>query len=111
MASTGVNQSSSLTATVNLTGGFEIQIPIQVTMSAVSAAPVVNIYSTMDGGTKFDTTPFTSFTISQIVGGGTAQATVRLTTGMYAIQMLASGPNSQSFAVLTQLVISSVINV
>lgn len=111
LTSTGTNQSSSIYATVNITAGWEIQIPIQVIMSAVSSDPVVNILPSMDGGANYDTSAFQSFSIARITGGGTVQGSIRLSTGQYLIQMTSSGPNSQSFALLTQLVLTSINNV
>lgn len=112
LTGSGVNQSSYVYVTINLTGGWEIQIPVRVQQSAVSADQVVNIWSLMDGtaGGNYDTTPFTSFSIARVTGGGTAQASIRLSTGQYLVGMLASGPNSQYFWLLTQLVITSILN-
>lgn len=111
LALTGTSQSSNIYVSVSITGGWEIQIPVQVRMSAVSADPVVSILASMDGGANYDTTPLTSFSISRISGGGTVQGSVRLSTGQYLLQMTSSGPNSQSIAVLTQLVITAISNV
>lgn len=110
LANGGVNQSSSITATVNITSGWEIQLPIQCRFSNVSADPVISIFPSMDGGTTYDTTAMTSFSIGRIASA-TGQASIRLSTGQYAIQMLNSGPNSASFAILTQLVVTSIQNV
>jgi len=110
MAATGVAQSSSLTVTVNITAGWEVQVPIWVQVSAVSADPVVEIYPTMDGGAAYDTVPLTSFTLPRVSGGGVTQSSIRLSTGQYAIRLLASGSGSQSFAVLTQMVITAINN-
>ena len=93
MAGTAVNQSSSLTATVSITAGWEIQIPVAVQFSNVSADPVVSIYPSMDGGTNYDTTAMTSFSVGRI-STGKGQASIRLSTGQYAIQLLNSGPRS-----------------
>lgn len=109
MAGTAVNQSSSLTATLSLTGGWEIQIPIAVQFSNVSADPVVSIYPSMDGGATYDVTPMTSFAVGRVTTGK-GQASIRLTTGQYAIQLLNSGPNTATFMVLTQLSIGSILN-
>ena len=110
MAGTATNQSTSLTATVHITGGWEIQIPVAVQFSNVSADPVVSIYPSMDGGATFDTTAMTSFSVGR-VATAKGQASIRLSTGQYAIQLLNSGPNTATFMVLTQLVISSINNV
>lgn len=110
MAGTAVNQSSSLTATVSLTGGWEIQIPVAVQFSNVSADPIINIYPSMDGGATYDTTAMASFSIAR-VATGKGQASIRLSTGQYALQLLNSGPNTATFMVLTQLLITAIANV
>ena len=110
MAGTAVNQSSSLTATVSLTGGWEIQIPVAVQFSNVSADPVISIYPSMDGGATYDTTAMTAFAVGRI-STGKGQASIRLSSGQYAIQLLNSGPNTATFMVLTQVVITAINNV
>ena len=110
-ASTGVNQSSSLTVTAANTQGWEIMVQVKVQVSAVSNDPVINIYPSNDGGTSYDTSAMTSFALPRVSGGGITSGSIRLPTGQYAIQLLASGPHSQSFQVLTQQVITAVNNV
>ena len=110
LASTGLAQSTSLTVTVNITGGFEVQIPFEVSMSNVSADPVVEVYPTMDGGANFDTVAMTSFSIARVSGGGVARASIRLSTGQYVIRLIASGSDSQKYAVLTQMVLTAMLN-
>ena len=108
---TGVNQSSSLTATVHLTAGWEIQVPIIFSgVGSISANPVVNIFASMDGGTTFDSAPFLSFSITPVTNGGGVQSSIRLTTGQYCVQLLNSGPNSAVFAIKTQMVVTAVVN-
>ena len=112
LTSTGTNQSSSIYVTVNITAGWEVQLPVRVQQSNVSADQTVNIYALMDGtaGGNYDQTAFTSFSVARVSAGGTGQGSIRLSTGQYLVQMIASGPQSQSFAVLTQLVITSINN-
>lgn len=109
MAGTAVNQSSSLTATINITAHWEIQVPVAVQFSNVSADPVVIVYPSMDGGANYDTTPMTSFAIGR-VSSGKGQASIRLATGQYALQLLNSGPNTATFQVLTPMVLSAILN-
>lgn len=110
MAGTAVNQSSSLTATLNITAGLEVYVPVAVQFSNVSADPVVFIYRSMDGGTTYDTTSMGSFSIGKIATGK-GQASIVLATGQYALQLLNSGPNTATIMVLTQLVITAINNV
>lgn len=108
----GVNQSASLTVTVALTQGWEIQIPIQFSHQAnISADPVIRVFASGDGGTTYDSNPFTAFSLPRLVGGGGRISSIRLTTGNYCLQLLNSGPNSAVFGVLTQLVVTGVNNV
>ena len=108
MTGSGANQSSNLTATINITAGWEAQIPVQVQNSAVSADAICEIYPSMDGGTTYDTTPMTAFAIQRVSGGGTGQASIRLSTGQYALKFITSGPNSQTVKVLTQFYITAI---
>jgi len=110
MTGTGVNQSSSITATVNITSGWELQLPIQCQFSNVSADPVISIFPSMDGGVTYDNTAMTSFSIGRIASA-TGQASIRLSTGQYALQLLNAGPNSSTFRVLTAAVITAINNV
>lgn len=109
MAGTAVNQSSSLTVTVNITAGWEVQLPVRVQFSNVSADPVISIYPSMDGGANYDVTAMTSFSVGR-VSTGAGQASIRLSTGQYAVQLLNSGPNTATFMVVTQLVITAINN-
>lgn len=109
MAGTAVNQSSSLTATVNITSEWAIQIPFAFQFSNVSADPVINIYRSMDGGATYDTTPMNSFSIGR-VSTGKGQASIVLPTGQYCFQLLNSGPNTATGMVLTYLVITAFNN-
>jgi len=111
MLGTGVNQSSSTTATIANALAWEIRVPVQCQMSAVSADPVIQIYASQDVGATFDTTPLTAFSIARLSGGGLGQASIRLSGGVYALQLTSSGPNSQTFKILTQEVISAINNV
>ena len=112
MSSTGQNQSSSMTVTVNITQGWEIQIPFVVQYSNVSADAYINVFPSMDGGATYDNTPLLSFSLPSVSlpSNRKVQSSIRLTTGQYAIQIVSSGPNSQSFQVNTQFVINTVFN-
>lgn len=78
--------------------------------SNVSADPVISIYPSNDGGANYDTTAMTSFSIARI-STGKGQASIRLNTGSYAIQLLNSGPNSATFFIYTQMVLTAIQNV
>lgn len=110
LASTGVNQSSSLTTTVNITNGWEVQIPVKIQFSNVSADAVINAYPSNDGGATFDSNPAFSISIARASGGGLRQTSIRLPVGQYALQLLNSGPNSASFQVLTAMVVTAINN-
>jgi hypothetical protein len=109
LAGAGVAQSSSLTVTVHLTSGWEIQIPVQFQCTTVSADPSVIIYSSSDGGVSYDTTSFSSFSIAR-VANSTTQASIRLPVGQYVLQLLNSGPNTATFYVQTAQVLTAILN-
>lgn len=108
-ALTGVNQSASLTVTVNITQGWEIQIPVNAQFSNVSADPVINAYPSNNGGATYDSNPAFSISIAR-AAGAQRQTSIRLPVGQYAIQILNSGPNSASFQVLTAMVVTAIVN-
>lgn len=110
-ASTGANQSTSLTTTVNITNNWEIQVPIKVQFSNVSADAVINAYPSDDGGAAYDSNPAFSISVARASGGGLRQTSIRLPVGQYALQLLASGPSSQSFQVLTQMIVTAIANI
>lgn len=115
MSLTGVNQSSSLTVTINVVG-WEAQVPIQFShLGSISADPILNIFRSMDGGANWDSNAWQSFALPRAGGvgnpvSGSRTTSVTLPTGQYVLQLLNSGPNSALFAVLTQLVITAVNN-
>lgn len=109
-SATGVNQSSSLTATVNITSAWEVQVPIKIQYSAVSADATVSAYPSNDGGANYDSNPAYSISLIRATGA-TKQASIRLPAGQWALQLLNSGPNSATFQVLTAQVVTAVNNV
>lgn len=108
---TGVNQSSSLTTTVNITGNWEVQVPVKIQFSSVSADAVINAYPSNDGGANYDSNPAFSISIARASGGGLRQTSIRLPVGQYALQLLNSGPSSATFQVLTAMVVTAINNV
>lgn len=107
---TATSQSGSLTATVNLTAGWEIQIPIMISWkSGVSADAIVNVYASNDGGANYDSNPIISMPLAR-AGGGSARGTLKLPTGQYALQILNSGPSTGSAAILTAQVLTGILN-
>lgn len=110
-AAAGANQSTSLTATVNITNAWEVQVPVKIQFSNVSADAVINAYPSNDGGAAFDSNPAFSISVARITGGGLRQTSIRLPVGQYALQLLNSGPSSSSFQVLTAMVVTAISNV
>jgi len=105
-----VSPATSKTVTVCLTQGWEIQVPLGVRYgSGVSLGVQVNVYPSNDGGATFDTEPLVSFSIPTTASVNKI-ASVRLTTGIYAITMLSSSP-STTFFCLTQEVVTAISNV
>lgn len=106
MAGTAVNQSSSLTATIALTLAHEFRMPAAVVFSNVSNDPVISVYPSSDGGAGFDSDAMFSFPIGRI-SAGIGQRSVVLDGGIYAIQLLNSGPNTATMQILTQEVLTA----
>lgn len=110
LGSTGVGISSSLTVTVNITGNWEIQVPVQIQFSNVSADAVINAYPSNDGGATYDSNPAFSISIAR-AAGASRRTSIRLPVGQYALQLLNSGPSSASFQVLTAMIVTAISNV
>jgi len=105
-----VSPGTSKTVTVNLTQGWEAQVPMGVRHGATtSIGTAVNVYPSNDGGATFDTEPLITFTIPVATSASKVQS-VRLTTGMYAITMTSSSP-STTFFCFTQEIITAISNV
>jgi hypothetical protein len=111
MATTATTQSGSLTATVNITQGWEIQVPVQLTWkSGVSADGVINAYPSNDGGVTYDNNPAFSISIARATGSVTKQTSIRLPVGQWALQVLNSGPSTGSAAINTAMVVTAILN-
>jgi len=112
MATSATTQSGSLTATVNITQGWEIQVPVQMTWkSSVSADGVINAYPSNDGGVTYDNNPAFSISIARATGSVTKQTSIRLPVGQWALQILNSGPSTGSAAINTAMVVTAISNV
>lgn len=99
-----VSHGQSLTLTVNLTQGWEIQVPVGVRYgSNVSLATAVFVYPSSDGGATFDTEPMAAFSIPTTASVNKV-ASIRLTTGMYVIQVQSSSPSTTFFALTQELI-------
>jgi hypothetical protein len=109
MATTAIAQSASVTATNITVLGWEAEIPVQLTWkSTVSADGVINAFPSSDGGTHYDTNPAFSISIARTAGSVTQQTSIRVPTGIWALQVLMSGPSSGSVAINTAQVISAI---
>lgn len=112
LTTTATTVSGSLTVTVNITQGWEVRIPVQMTWkSGVSADGVINAYPSNDGGANYDVNPAFSISIAR----GTTSSVIRSTsiilpTGQWALQVLNSGPSTGSAAILTGVVITAILN-
>lgn len=103
-----ISHGQSLTATFHLTQGLEVQIPCGVRYgSGVSLATAVYVYPSSDGGATYDTEPLVAFSIPAVASVNKI-ASVRLSTGQYAIQIQSSSP-STTFFILTQEVLTSMV--
>lgn len=105
-----ISHGQSLTVTVHLTSGWEIQVPVGVRYgTGVSLASIINIYPSSDGGTSFDSVPLLSFSVPTLASVRQVYS-VRLTTGQYCVTVTNSSPSATVF-VLTQEAVTAVINV
>lgn len=110
LATTATSQSGSLTATVDLSNAWQGAIPVQVSWkSGVSADAIVNAYISNDGGVTFDTNPTFSIPVARKAGGSLSQSTIILPTGIWALQILNSGPSTGSAAILTAAIMTSML--
>lgn len=110
LAATPIAGSSSTTVTVNMTAGWEIYFPVRTVQAAnVSAGPEIRCYRSMDGGATFANVPMPSFGIVRAASGDNI-ISCRLDTGMYAIQLMSGGPNTTTFIVSTQMIITSIVS-
>jgi hypothetical protein len=111
LATTATTQSGSLTVTVNITQGWQITLPIQMTWkSGVSADGVINAYPSSDGGVTYDSNPAFSVSVARAGGSVTKQTSIILPTGQWAIQILNSGPSTGSAAIPTASLITAILN-
>ena len=106
----GVKYSTSFTSTLNITGGWEVQVPVWAKFSAVSADVVVNLFPSNDGGVTFDTAPLYALTVPR-VQAGQSTASARIPTGMYAVEIKNNAHQSASFQILTQQIVTAIQNV
>lgn len=113
LPATATATSGSLTVTVNITAGWEVNLPVQISFkSGVSADAVINAYPSSDGGTTYDNNPAFSMSIGRgTVSSTVRQTSIRLPVGQYALQILNSGPSSGSAAILTGMVVTAINNV
>ena len=101
-----ISAGQSNTVTVLITGAWEIQIPMGARYgSGVSLASAVLAYPSNDGGTTFDTEPIAATSIPATASIAKV-ASLRLTTGIYAVETRSSSP-STTFFVLTQEVLTA----
>lgn len=107
-AGTAVAAGNSRTFTFSLTAGWEIQIPCFAFAATASLDSGVYVYPTSDGGANYDTEPLVSFSIRTAAAHSALKAaSVRLTTGQYAVELRASSPTC-TFGIRTCLVITAV---
>ena len=108
LSGTGVAASTNLTVTINVTAGWEVQVPVRAVQAAnVSAGPEIYAFRSYDGGTNYENVASTGFSVLRTSSGDSTK-TLYLPTGQWAIQLLSGGPNTATFAVNTLFVITAV---
>lgn len=83
----------------DMTQGWEAQIPVGVRYgSNVSVATPIFVLPSNDGGATYDSEPLATFPVAIATAASAKKtATVRLTTGMYAIAVVVSSPSVTVF--------------
>lgn len=113
-ALTGVAGSSFVTATFQITAGWELRIPYHgVQASNVSAGPEVAIYEMVCDGTvapKYATIPTASLAITRAASGADV-AFMRIDAGIYCARLCSGGPNTATVGLLTGAVFTGISNV
>jgi hypothetical protein len=106
LAGSAIAAGNSLTVTVNITQGWEVQVPVNIRYATASLDTGVFAYPSSDGGASFDNQPIVAFAIPavHIVN---SRGSVRLSTGMYAIEIRSSSL-SITIQVLTQQVVTAI---
>jgi hypothetical protein len=104
---TYLSHGQSITVTVNITQEWEIQVQVGVVFgSNVSLGPGIFVYPSSSGANNFDTEALVGFSIATTASAN-RRASIRLTTGQYAIQVVASSP-SVTVYIHTQEVITAI---
>lgn len=109
----GIGQSANFTFTVQVPSAWQTKVPIMVRFPAsVSAGPIFNVYRSTDGGLSYDTVPLSPASLAR-QSGGSAQQSLKLETGTYAVQVLSGGGSAATWTiqVLTQEVLTAILNV
>ena len=112
-AGIGIGQSANFTFTVSLTGGWYNVCPIKVLYTTnVSAGPQISVYRSQDNGVGYDTIPLSPLSLPR-QSGGSAQVSLKLETGRYAVAVLSGGGSASTWTiqVLTQMVMTGILNV
>lgn len=114
MAEAGLAGSSNLTATFQITSGWEVRIPFRGVQAAnVSAGPEIWIYEAVAfaaGTPKFSTVPLAQIGLTRSASGDDTSI-VRLDTGIYCARLISGGPNTATVGLLTAQVLTGVNNV
>jgi len=110
---TGLAASTFVTATIQLTAGWEIRLPFQgVQASNVSAGPYLQVFEAIGLGTgtpPFATIPMTQIAITNKASGNDVMY-IRLDTGIYCLALGSGGPNTATVGILTAIVVTAVQN-
>lgn len=109
IAGKAVAQSTAITATVSIASNYEIVLPFKATFTTVSEDPAIEVYRSTDNGTTYDTQSFVSLSIPRVTSGD-SQYSLALPTGIYAIKILNSGPNTATFYIQTAQVLTAYVS-
>lgn len=116
-ANTGLTNTANLTVTVNITSGWQIVVPVRVltpNTTGISSGATISVYRSLDGGNNYDNIAIAPMGLPRPTAASmTQQASLKLETGQYAIQIQAGGNSVAStwtVSVLTCQVLTSILN-
>jgi len=111
---TGIAASTFVTATIQLTAGWEIRLPFRgVQASNVSAGPYIQVFEAIGLGSAtsppFATVPMTQVALTNVASSDNT-VFVRLDCGVYCLALGSGGPNTATVGVLTAAIITAINN-
>ena len=108
LTANNIKYSTGITCTIVNTY-WEMQVPVWCKFSAASADPIISFYPSSNNGANYDTSPAYSFAIP-FSNNAIVQASIRIPTGFYMVQLFNASHNTATFQIPTAQVIQAVNN-